>query len=453
MRLSFYISVLPVFILAFIQSGCSIEAGKELSHLHALDEIDRFQLHEGIKVGPEFEFDVPNKSESYNSIEALHYIGKVKQDIISRLGQISIHTQAQMSQILFEFAPQFAEETGFDRAIFRMDGGENRLMAVADLRYVGKVDYFSVELFPANSNNQFKSPFAISYTKDDVLFEVKVSPLTINQLDYSQRVLDFFIFESMRDSGLIVPPNGGGHLHLGLDSLFQAFDNDYKLASTAIYNFLRVIYESDRFVHSFMRPHENFAILPSMVSDVGRHAVDNAFSKWKSSIENFPSLSRSQYLSWLDNHLQDATLLHFLDEVQNHKTFTELTYFFDEDFGENDRSHFRVKPDSDSALYPGIRFNRRIRTLEIRALSSQNNINEFLEISRFFTRFLVGASYLELEDLTLKSEAIYYGEKVPLSYVRDEFSNLMAISGYGNSSEEVTKFLRAIHPKVEINCP
>lgn len=366
-------------------------------------------LAQSIKIGPEFEFEPSTQSvNSYQ--EQRNYVDSVRQLLEMRLSAFSYSFLPQQSQGSTRFFLRSDIYPGvhyqyvdFHVHNFTSNGIED------GLRFpIVKMPYYSLSFYPKDDLDQALPEIHISYTRDDVLFEVHVRPLTTSEYRLSSPILEQFIFATMREAGLQPPKNGGGHLHLGLQGLEQAFSGNKSIFHRAIFNFMVVMLSSGEFVGRFMRPHRNFAIHPSSTTVKGVDLSRRALHNWRSEVEGEKWRQSPDIKDWLLNHFNEVTLLNFLSEIDLADDLASFQYFSNQGQAASEGGRFMIEPNKSQMLYPAFRYNDDLHTIEIRALRSQKSIYEFVVLGEFFTQLIAGSSHvpLQYEDVSLVNSGV-----------------------------------------------
>lgn len=96
------------------------------------------------------------------------------------------------------------------------------------------------------------------------------------------------------------------------------------------------------------------------------------------------------------------------------------------------------------------RFNATMSTLETRALKSQKSIQEFIRVSEFLTRLLVGSSNLLPTRLALIDENPIYRQNVPVSYVEAQTRHMFELGHYDLrvDGKEFDQLIISLDPRV-----
>lgn len=408
------------------------------------------ELAADITLGPEFEFDHPLGKASYDNSQAISSLLAVYSALRSRLAGLSNETSLDGSAQVFRFRPEIVSQTGIGSASLAIDPGFVRAQIADNFHVLGTLTYYRLILVPDEANQLIKNPITISYTKDDVLFEVNISPLNTKQYKKISALFDLLIFDAMNSTGLIVPASGGGHIHMGLDSLAKIMDQNLKKVAVAVYNYLKIMYESDRFVQAFLRPDENYAITPSMASDLGRKVLKEEFDSLLDEIKDM-DISEASSSRWFADRMDQVTMYDFFDEIANGDGLDELRYFADWESAANNREYFTIYPKDDVGVYGAFRYNSINNTLETRALKSQKSMAEFIAISEFLTRLFVGSSFVEPTPLNLVNEMPSYKTMVTTSHVNRQFKELITRAQYSPSSDGllIKRLISALKPNLD----
>jgi hypothetical protein len=408
------------------------------------------ELAADITLGPEFEFDHPLGKSSYDNTQAISSLLAVYSALRNRLGGLSNQTSLDGSAEVFRFRSDIVSQTGIGSASLVIDSGFVRAQIADNFHALGTLTYYRLTLVPDEANQLIKNPITISYTKDDVLFEVNISPLNTKQYKKISALFDLLIFETMRSTRLIVPDSGGGHIHMGLDSLAKTMDQNLKKVAVAVYNYLKIMYESDRFVQAFLRPDENYAITPSMASDLGRQVLKNEFDSLLDQIKHI-DISEASSSRWFADSMHRVTMYDFFDEITNGDGLDEFRYFGDWESAANNREYFTIYPGDDD-VHGAFRYNSFNNTLETRALKSQKSMAEFIAVSEFLTRLLVGSSFVEPTPLILVDEIPSYKTSVTTVHINQQFIDLLNRAHYSLSDNKqlIRRLMGALKPN--INC-
>jgi hypothetical protein len=314
--------------------------------------------------------------------------------------------------------------------------------------------FYSLSLFPTKENVVIVKPVVISYTSKAALFEIKVSALNTKQIEKIGELLEAFIFESTKYVGLVPPELGSGRIHMGLDSFKEVMQDDLKKVTVGLYNYLKSMYENDRFMQVFMRPDSTHAITPSMVSDEGRRAVTREFNQWLQEIQNRRNFSDLKWFEdWLAKRMDAVTMADYLNEITNgefHEGWDSFKYYRDWDSAKSDFNSFRLKPEGDR-MVGAFGFNATTNTLETRALKSQKSIYEFIRVSEFLTRLLVGSSKVAPSPLLLIDESLIYRQSVPVPYIEEQTRYMFDLANYDLrvDGKEFDDLIISLDPRVQ----
>ena len=243
----------------------------------------------------------------------------------------------------------------------------------------------------------------IKFERDDVLFEVKVSPLTMKGMSFLTPFVEHYTFHFMASLGLSPPPHGGGHMHIGLQSLSRLGHSPFDRLKT-LYNFHALLFNHPHFFRSMMRWEKNFAIFPYMTSkEHGIPLMKKEMVNWQLDIMELENktIDHAGYLS-LERRMENVNLEGYFDDYNGfHDENGEYHYFESLDQMIEDSRQFMVAPEGDLSLYPAIRYHSGYRTLELRALRAQTSYTAFKSQALFFALLMGKASRLPM--LSLKS--------------------------------------------------
>lgn len=357
------------------------------SQLHGKVAVDGgfSELLNSITFGPEFEFDFPSNLDP-EKIDKAGQIIAVHRGLREKLKSKS--ARFEVLENGFSFIPKDSEPLSqfFEKVSYTKE---------SDLTAVVKREHFRIGLMPKAGNKLFDDPVWVRFTRDDVLFEVLLSPMRIYQLEKLTPIINDLVFDSMREAGLVVPKTGGGHIHIGIDAVEKFHDNIPQLDRT-LFEFIKLLlFESDEFVRYFLRPQRNFAILPAMTSDFGRSSAVDMLHQWRR-VENLDEIvgtNKLNYRNWFSEKVEEVTLHKYLDELRFGALSDEpFVYFQSDEKRRLDMKSFAIKPQSDLGLYPAIRYQYNYNTLELRHLSAQRQMEDFIHQARFFGGILASLS-------------------------------------------------------------
>ena len=380
-KLSFYIvlSLLALF-------ACSDRLQKQSSQAKISDVSQRPNVFDDLTFGPEFEFDIPTHDVERRAEVAADRILAAYHTVRSSAKKFSDNMTLLENGFVFDMARFSGFKEHFSKVIFTKEEAQVSKFST---------EYFRLSLVPKEGDPLFLDPVLIKYTKDDVLFEVHLSPLKLKQLKAVEPLVDLFVFESLTQAGLVVPRSGGGHIHIGLKGLVDSLSGDLALTNKTLFNFVTSLYTSDDFVKTFMRPHEVYAVMPSMVSAYGRQLVDQSLQAWLKDFSQLEIDDYSAFRMWLDDVFQDVTLANYLDDITADRAQGAYHNFNKFDDIIADRKAWNAPPRTFLVMYSALRYRYHHDTLEIRALASQRKMADFISAARFFGGLLTGSSTME----------------------------------------------------------
>lgn len=437
---------LNIFIFIIIGHLFSCTEGQVVrSSLSAEDDLNnRPPIFSELTFGPEFEFDLPSELHEQRSEISKDWVANAYQRIKKSAADLSNASMPRDDGVIFDMGKDREFKRHFSSVVFYKPDASNNIF---------DLEHFRVSLVPKPSDTLFLEPIIIKYTKDDVLFEVQVSPLNMRQLNEIEPFIDRFVFESLKDAGLVIPKNGGGHIHIGMKGLTKALDEDLTRVNKTLYNFVSILLSSDDFVKTFMRPHPIFAVLPSMVSPFGRELFNKNLASWYIDFSPWQISDESLFRGYLDDLFREVSLVDYFYDLTSIQGVGKLMHF--EDFSQVmvDRNAFSVPPKMFTSLYAAIRYRYHHNTLEIRALASQRKMSDFIGAARFFGGLLTGSSYLtpKLAAFKIEDDGSFLALKPNNIGInaRRQALQLFDIAGI-NDKNEILKIITAMHPGLSI---
>ena len=376
-----------VFLLVFAscslspsQGADSVTRGDREADTNINDAFAR-RLDE-ITFGPEFEFDYASNSHDQNSTDkVLEIHSSLREKLMSKAPIYDVLENGFM----FHLPDTSPEAKFFARMSYTKE---------SSMQAVIKREHFRITLYPRVGDSLFNEPVVISFTRDDVLFEVQLSPLRLSQLQKVEKIVEDLVFDTMRTAGLAPPRNGGGHIHIGLDSVRKFHENLSALDRTIFEYVKLILFESSEYARHFLRPHPNFAIFPAMASELGRSVAYDAMDGWYKvdASDNFGG-DEAFYKAWLSERIDEVSLSKFFDELRFGSEPEEpLRFFKSNDQRLLNMKRFAIKPHQDAGFYPAIRHHFDYNTLELRFLPAQKKMSDFIDTARFFGGILVSIS-------------------------------------------------------------
>jgi hypothetical protein len=191
-----------------------------------------------------------------------------------------------------------------------------------------------------------------------------------------------------------------------------------------------------------------------MVSDEGRRAVTREFNQWLQEIQNRRNFSDLKWFEdWLAKRMDAVTMADYLNEITNgefHEGWDSFKYYRDWDSAKSDFNSFRLKPEGDR-MVGAFGFNATTNTLETRALKSQKSIYEFIRVSEFLTRLLVGSSKVAPSPLLLIDESLIYRQSVPVPYIEEQTRYMFDLANYDLrvDGKEFDDLIISLDPRVQ----
>jgi hypothetical protein len=438
-KLGFY-----VFFSLLASVACSERLKEQSSQAKISDVSQRPNVFEDLTFGPEFEFDIPAERVEQRAEVAADRILAAYHMVRSSAKKFSDEITLLENGFVFDMARYSGFKEHFSKVTFTKETAQVSKFST---------EYFRLSLVPKEGDPLFSDPVLIKYTKDDVLFEVHLSPLKLKQLKAVEPLVDLFVFESLTRSGLVIPKSGGGHIHIGVKGLVDSLSGDLTLTNKALYNFVTSLYTSDDFVKTFMRPHEVYAVMPSMVSPYGRQLVDQSLQAWFKEFSPLAIDDYTAYRMWLDDVFQDVTLVNYLHDVTADRAQGAFHNFNKFDDIIADRKAWNATPKTFLLMYSALRYRYHHDTLEIRALASQRKMSDFIFAARFFGGLLTGSSYMEPQLVaTSLSKGEIYSHVLPNSVsekAQTQAYKLLDIAGITDKEERIRTLL-SIQPRLGI---
>lgn len=370
--------------LLFLVMSCLPKAGSQGSTYLLNGESS--SPKKGILFGPEFEFDLEAGASGRQSQSGKEGIGKFHEQLLQLLQKAELES-SEVSR-------------NGESKVFHFK--KNASPPFTDL----KLATLTLGIYASNPTNQDEveqirptrlqletwegKGYTVTYATDDVLFEVQISPLTLEEVRRHRPLFEAVIFQSMKGAGLVPPVDGGGHIHIGVDSLVEHFGSRVA-ALYSLRQFIVDLYNHPHILTRIMRSEKNFAINPWMTDTLGRgyDIVQDGIKRLDAMIAKLPQATSAQSLSeaqidQLREAMSDVTLTGYLDEIDHGRYYDDLHYF--DSLKEVDETYdqFLIKPD-DRNLYPALRYSERYNTLEIRSLRAQRNFSEFYVLATLFS--------------------------------------------------------------------
>lgn len=329
--------------------------------------------HRSLQFGPEFEFSKTNHFQEAAPLRSVVFSRAIHQfahhlgiNQASNFPKVWLESDVAMTNQAFKNAIEFKGELPF---VTLPDTWPNDIESV----YIDTagLNGTHAELISNPPNIQFFTDagdiLRLSYGADDVFMEAHINPLTIDQSTHYAPMIDDLIFDLQSSTPIVVPQNGGGHIHIDLSRLIQYPDpNDLNAGLLLLRNFFVDFYANSEFITYGLRADPTWA-LPLGMTSKGQHDLFmRRIQKIDSIIANRSFESIEEAVEFVTTEFRRLNLLIPITAIQT-----------------GDFSGLKFRPSIDIAK-PALRIAKDLKTLEIRALHAQQSYQEYIDFTKLF---------------------------------------------------------------------